>query len=486
MFVLISTNISLFAQDPRENSHSMNVLPFFEEGIQKYYVTWSSSSGSNDGWQHDIYNQIISFTSEGEIILNTIAHRYIGTGHDEAQEPVSIAIDPIDNTMLSVWEDGSGTSVDIRGQLHKPDGAIIRRNWIISGGSESQHSPDVAHLNGLYIVSLTDEAPPAHTSMNEVRILNDKTGDQIGSIELSPQKQDHWWAVTESDNNNFAFIGWGNGDDFYGSVIKAASDKITVNTNQKFYISNIEQYHYSVAWLERLSKFIVIAKVNYNSIACLIDTNGVKSAFSSIPNASITRETDIAAKWDKQEEKYEIFYTSGMKDVALLSASSKTISLVQIYQNILTNTSWPTTGISCQFVRAADGTDLWNSRRAIMIVHNDENSNEAIYHTITIENLTDIINEKDKFNIDKFMLYPAYPNPFNSTTAIQYSIGNEEFIKIQVCNLHGQEIETLVNENIRNGNYKVTFNANTLSSGIYIYRMRTKTKVFSKKMLLLR
>ena len=62
LFVLISINISLFAQDPREDSHSINVLPFLEEGIQKYYVTWSSSSGSDDGWQYDIYNQIISIT----------------------------------------------------------------------------------------------------------------------------------------------------------------------------------------------------------------------------------------------------------------------------------------------------------------------------------------------------------------------------------------------------------------------------------------
>jgi hypothetical protein len=481
----------------------MNVLPFFEEGIQKYYVSWSSSSGSDNGWQHDIYNQIISFTSEGEIIFNTNAHRYIGTGYDEAQEPVNIAIDPFDNTMLSVWEDGSGNSVDIHGQLHKPDGTIIKSNWIISGGSESQHSPDVVHLLGLYVVSLTDEAPPALTSMNEVRILDDKTGEQIGSMELSPREEDHWWAVSESDNNKFAFIGWGNGDNFYGSVIKAVSDTIS-KTSQNFYVSNIEQYNYNIAWLENLSKFIAIVKANDNSIACLIDTNGVRSAFSSIPNAPITRETDIAVKWDEREEKYLIIYTSGMKDITLLSVSSNKISLIQINQNILTNTNWPTTGISCQFIHAFDGKDLWYSARKILIVHNDENSNNAIYCIITVEDLTIIINDKDKFHVDKFALYPAYPNPFSAKskslpagwqagasggipmTVIPYSIDEEQIVKIQVFNLQGQEIETLVNENKSPGNYKVTFTAKTLPSGIYIYCMRTKTKVLCRKMLLLR
>jgi len=485
LFVLILINKSLFASDPREKSHSMNVLPFFEEGIQKYYVSWSSSSGSEDGWQHDIYNQIISFTSEGEIIFNTNARRYIGTGHDEAQEPVNIAIDPIDNTMLSVWEDGSGTSVDIRGQLHKPDGTIIKSNWIISGGSESQHSPDVVHLNGLYLVSLTDEAPPAHTSMNEVRILDDKSGEQIGSMNLSPPEEDHWWTVAKSNNNNFAFIGWGNGDDFYGSVIKAASDTIT-KTNQNLYVSNIEQYHYSVAWLENLLKFMAIVKVNNNSIACLIDTNGIKSAFSLIPNAPITRETDIAVKWDEQEEKYQIMYTSGIKDLALLSVSSNTISLVKIYQSILTNTSWPTTGISCQFVHAVDGTDLWDSAGTILVVHNDENSNEAIYRTIVVEDLTDIINEKDKFHVDKFALYPAYPNPFNTTTIIRFSLPQPEKVLLKVFDLLAREVAILVDEKVDAGEHSVIFNSNNLPTGVYLYRIQVGTYVKTKKLIVMR
>ncbi len=485
LFVLILISKSLFAQDPRENSHSMNVLPFFEQGIQKYYVTWSSSSGSDDGWQHDIYHQIISFTSEGKIIFNTNARRYIGTGYDEAQEPVNIAIDPIDNTLLSVWEDGSGTSVDIRGQLHKPDGTIIKSNWIIAGGSESQHSPDVVHLNGLYLVSLTDEAPPAHTSMNEVRILNDKTGEQIGSMDLSPPEEDHWWPVAKSNNNNFAFIGWGNGHDFYGSVIKAASDTIT-KTNQNLYVSNIEQYHYSIAWLENLLKFIAIVKVNDNSIACLIDTNGVRRAFSLIPNAPITRETDIAVNWDEQEEKYQIMYTSGMKDIVLLSASSNTIGLVQIYQDILTNPSWPPTGISCQFIHAADGTDLWNSGRIILVVHNDENSNEAIYRTIVVEDLTPIINKKDKFDVDKFVLYPAYPNPFNSIITIFFEIFKNSKVNLSVYDINGHLILTLVNDFLSFGRHEIVWNAHNLSSGIYFYQLKTKNLSITKKCMLLK
>jgi hypothetical protein len=314
----------------------MNILPFMDNGLQKYYVTWASSSGSDDGWQHDIYNQIISFSETGEMIFETEPHRYIGNGNDEAQEPVNVAVNPSNNTMLSVWEDGSGSTVDIRGQMHKPDGTIIKSNWIISGGVESQHSPDVEHLNGVFIVSLTDEAPPAQTSMNEVRILNDETGEQIGSLELSPKEEDNWWAVATSDSKNYAFVGWGNGADFYGSVVKVNSDSI-YNTERKFYISSIEQYYYSVTWLDKLQKFFAIAKVSSKSIACLIDTNGTRTNFTSIQNAPITRETSLAVNWDDQVNEYEIGYTSGTQDFALLSVTDEEIKIKQINENILTN-----------------------------------------------------------------------------------------------------------------------------------------------------
>jgi hypothetical protein len=147
ILLLVFLFCNIFAQDAREKNYSIKTLPFSENGIQKYYVTWSSSSGSDDGWQHDIYNQIIYFSPEGEIKFETEASRYIGSGNDEAQEPVNVAINPNNNTMLSVWEDGSSSTVDIHGQMHKPDGTIVKSNWIISGGGESQHSPDVEHLD---------------------------------------------------------------------------------------------------------------------------------------------------------------------------------------------------------------------------------------------------------------------------------------------------------------------------------------------------
>ncbi len=452
----------------------MNVVPFIDEGMQRYYISWSSSSGSDGGWQHDIYKQIVSFTPDGNINFDTEAQRYIGSGYDEAQEPVNVAINNADNTMLSVWEDGSGTTVDVRGQMHKPDGTIIKSNWIIAGGEESQHSPNAVHLNGMFIVSLTDEAPPAQTSMNEIRILNDQTGEEIGSLKLSPRDEDNWWAVSASNDRNIALIVWGNGEALYGSVLKSVSDTIT-KTDQKFYISNIDQYYYSIAWLENLSKFIAVAKIRNNSAACLIDTNGVRSNFTSITGAPITRETSLAVRWNETENEYQIIFTSGQQDLTTLSVTENSIRLVQTNKQIV-DSNWPTTGISCQFVKITDGNDIWDSDRKILIVHNDENSNDAIYHFLTVEDLTNV-NKKNTEQIPKvFTLYPAYPNPFNPSVTINYSVASEMDIQIRIFNLRGELITTLIDDYKSIGKYSVAWkgidsNNNHVSSGVYIIKL---------------
>lgn len=487
LFWLMVTNV--FAQDPREKNHSIKTLPFIEDGTQKYYVTWSSSSGSDNGWQHDIYNQIISFTSGGELSFETDVHRYIGNGNDEAQEPVSVAINPNPNTILSVWEDGSGSTIDIRGQMHKPNGTIIKNNWIISGGVESQHSPDVVHLDGLFLVFLTDEAPPAQISMNEVRILNDETGEQIGSLELSHKEKDNWWVVSTSNNKNFAFVGWGNGEDFYGSIIKDDSISVT-KTDPKFYIAHIDQYYYSVTWLEKLSKFIAVAKVNNKSVVCLIDTNGVRSNFTTIEDAPITRETELAVWWDNQNKEYNIAYTSGAKDLTFLKVSEMEISLGQINKNFITNRNWPTTGVSCKFVLSNAGKDFWNSNRKIFIVHNDENSNNPIYYFQTIKDLTDVTKINGTL-IPEFHLSPTYPNPFNPTTTISFVVPNLETTRVlpillKVYDSIGNEVATLLDENKKPGIYKVNFNGRHLSSGIYYYQLKSSNYFKTRKMILLK
>ncbi len=100
---------------------------------------------------------------------------------------------------------------------------------------------------------------------------------------------------------------------------------------------------------------------------------------------------------------------------------------------------------------------------------------------------------------DIFQLHQNYPNPFNPATVIKYSIptlqnfssGKREntrgiFVQLNVYDVLGRKVASLVNELQQPGNYQVTFNANNLTSGIYIYQLRAGEFVQSRKLVLLK
>ena len=85
-----------------------------------------------------------------------------------------------------------------------------------------------------------------------------------------------------------------------------------------------------------------------------------------------------------------------------------------------------------------------------------------------------------------FTLSQNYPNPFNPTTVIQYTLPKQEHVTLIVYNLIGQQVTTLVDEEISAGTHKVTFNADNLASGIYIYRLIGNSVNITKKMILMK
>jgi hypothetical protein len=72
---------------------------------------------------------------------------------------------------------------------------------------------------------------------------------------------------------------------------------------------------------------------------------------------------------------------------------------------------------------------------------------------------------------DKLILRQNYPNPFNPATTISYSISEPATISLKVYDILGKEVITLLNEYQTSGNYKIEFDASSLSSGVYFYKM---------------
>lgn len=84
-----------------------------------------------------------------------------------------------------------------------------------------------------------------------------------------------------------------------------------------------------------------------------------------------------------------------------------------------------------------------------------------------------------------------YPNPFNPTTNISYSLAKDSKVELAVYNVKGQLVTTLVNGNVPAGNYNVNWHGidkqgKKVGSGIYFSRLKTEKKVLNKKMILLK
>jgi len=104
----------------------------------------------------------------------------------------------------------------------------------------------------------------------------------------------------------------------------------------------------------------------------------------------------------------------------------------------------------------------------------------------TIDNVTDIKSSPAPAALDEFVLYPAYPNPFNPTTNIEFSIPKSGFVTLKVYNILGEEVATLVSKKLTAGKYKYDWDAGRLASGVYLYRIQSGDYFDVKKMILLR
>jgi hypothetical protein len=121
---------------------------------------------------------------------------------------------------------------------------------------------------------------------------------------------------------------------------------------------------------------------------------------------------------------------------------------------------------------------------AIPVAKKWSHDNQIYYDNnfdISVSNLLDEMSV-----LSEFRLYQNYPNPFNPFTTIDYTVPQTSHVIINVYDVLGNKIQTLVNEFKNPGSYSINFEGSELSSGLYFYRIIANDFVQTKKMLLLK
>ena len=85
-----------------------------------------------------------------------------------------------------------------------------------------------------------------------------------------------------------------------------------------------------------------------------------------------------------------------------------------------------------------------------------------------------------------FNLQQNYPNPFNPATQIRFELPGSVEVRLEVYNLMGQRVATLVNGTMSAGTHAATFDGTSLASGVYLYRLQAGTTVLTRKMMLVK
>ena len=136
-----------------------------------------------------------------------------------------------------------------------------------------------------------------------------------------------------------------------------------------------------------------------------------------------------------------------------------------------------------------DGAGAWEGN-IVMSKNNNDNAwqTPATWsHTFIGNQDGDVLSTEDKNLIaTTFSLKENYPNPFNPTTTIEYSIGIAGPTRLMVYDVLGREVVKLVDEYRPIGSHKVVWNANNMPSGIYFYRLETSSFIRTQKMILMK
>jgi subtilisin family serine protease len=85
-----------------------------------------------------------------------------------------------------------------------------------------------------------------------------------------------------------------------------------------------------------------------------------------------------------------------------------------------------------------------------------------------------------------FTLNQNYPNPFNPSTNISFSLPEDSRVRISVYNLLGEQVTELVNDDFNSGRHTIPFDANSITSGVYLYKMETNNFISTRKMIIMR
>jgi len=340
----------------------------------------------------------------------------------------------------------------------------------------------------------------AHTVNSKIQVYFqrfDSSGVKLGGIDSVSQADAHCYSPKIAMNNDGSFvITWddhrnpqtlpdvymqrfNNAGQKIGNNVKVSDDNSTGVRQAGNFVSTDGYGRIAVCWIDDRDNQNSIYYQLYDNSGNPIGVNRKANILSSLfsrtsPRVSMRndgkffigwldagftgREQVYGRRFDADGEPIGTPYMIPLTSIAPIEQRINSLKL----QGDRVFTTWS------EYPGSGSNTDIWCNVRGF------QNPDTVI----GIQNTTEIAKV--------YKLYPPYPNPFNPVSTIRFDIPKQSRVTIEIFDILGREVSTLLNEQKEPGFYDISFDGTNYSSGVYIYRIEAGQFVDYKKMVLVK
>ncbi|MFN4112250.1 MAG: T9SS type A sorting domain-containing protein, partial [Ignavibacteria bacterium] len=201
------------------------------------------------------------------------------------------------------------------------------------------------------------------------------------------------------------------------------------------------------------------------------------------PSGIVATQSNAIRYFEKSGKKFLVTYQYGA-----FNENARILDITNGIQNATIYETTPTLGSNPNNIGLSGDVAVRYYGKGIFIIYVLATNNGIGAYQITIDTTTFV--EDKIIKAHDFFLSQNFPNPFNSSTKFRFGIPVKDFVNISIYDCLGRKISEVVNEFKDAGIYEIEINSNDLmtnsSSGIYFYRLVSKNKQLTKKLVLLK
>ena len=234
---------------------------------------------------------------------------------------------------------------------------------------------------------------------------------------------------------------------------------------------------------------MALGKVVYDPFLTSPLNSGLDSIYLVVLKSDSTYTTDLTANLEvgakmfiQLEGKDSDSISINLTTVTITSSLTDTIS-IRIALKETDTTSGIFRGTALIDSASIEGVSIGATAGEIITITSDVDSTK--FTTVKVGS-PGIREEKDSLIPTQFMLSQNFPNPFNPTTEIGYALPRDTQVRLEVYNLLGQKVATLVDEYERAGYRSVHWDARGFASGVYLYRLKAGNFRAVKKLVVIK